>query len=258
MKRHLAIVSLLILSMSAGCMTASDVGSDLDLGLGFGEQSDQTNSSYDWNTSANATLTVASNQYSSVYELEKKKLKLYTHGPVGSEQPLNVRAVKYRYPNETVVTTDHPDLSVKKSNKRTTLNAPSDNGKIAFVTDKRPKSISIPVFLDSKDSAYEIILPQNMDVDVPIIGTVSPGGYKTTTEDGRVHIVWDSIDANAVSVQYYLTRDLYIFSAVLVLGLIAGLAGAGYYIFQIRRLKRLRQRIEINADIDTGNGNDPP
>lgn len=252
MKRRLAIVCLLVLSVSAGCMTPSDVGSNLDLGLGLGEQADQ-NTTYDWNTSANATLTLESNQYHSVYELEKKQLKLYTHGIFGSERSLNVRAVKYRYPNGTIITTDNSDLSVDKSNDQTVLKAPSGDGKIAFTTDKRPKTLSMPVFLETKNPSYEIILPQNMSVDIPVVSSVKPGGYETTTEDGRVHIVWKSLEANSIAIRYYLTRDLYIFGAVLGLGLIGGLIGVGYYLFQIRRLKRLRKQIEIEGDIDTGN-----
>lgn len=253
MKRHLAIVLLLVLSMGAGCMTASDIGSDLDFGLGFGEGTDQTNTTYDWNTSADATLTLESDQYQSVYKLEDEQLELYTHGLFGTERSLDVRAVKYRYPNGTVVTTDHPELSVETSNDRTTIKAPGDDGTVAFAADKRPKSLSTPVFLDSDDSSYEIILPPNMDIDVPIISTANPGGYETTSEDGRVHVVWDSLDASSVSVRYYLIRDLYIFGAILGIGLLGSLAGVGYYVLQIRRLKRLRQRIEIDADIDSGN-----
>ncbi|UPM41794.1 DUF5803 family protein [Halocatena salina] len=250
MKRHLAIVSLVVLSMGAGCMGMTSP--DLGFGLGVGDQ-DQTNTTYDWNTSTNATLTLQSDKYQSVYELGNDKLELYTHGPVGSERALDVRAVKYRYPNETVVTTDHSDLSVDKSNSRTVIQAPSDDGQIAFVTDKRPKSVTTPVFLESDDPSYEIVLPPNMDIDVPILGTASPGGYETNTEDGRVHIVWDAVSGSSVSVQYYLVRDLYIFGAVLGIGLLGGLAGVGYYLLQIRQLKQLRQRIEVDADIDTGN-----
>lgn len=239
--------------MSAGCMSLSNGGSDLDFGLGFGEQADQTNTSYDWNTSADATLTLEPEQYQSVYKLKNDQLELYTHGPVGGEESLDVRAVKYRYPNDTVVTTDHPDLSVETSDKRTVIQTPRDNGTVAFVTDKRPKSLSTPVFLKSDGPSYEVVLPPNMGVDMPIVGTVNPGGYETTTEDGHVHVVWKSVDGNNISVQYYLTRDLYILGAVLGLGLVGGLVGVGYYLFQIRRLKELRERIEIDADIDTGN-----
>lgn len=253
MKRRLALISLLVLSVSAGCMTTTNAGSDLDLGLGFGEQTDQANASYDWNTSADATLTLESEQYQSVYELKNKQLELYTHGPVGTEQSLDVRAVKYRYPNGTVVTTDHPDLSVEQSDDRTVIQAPKDNGSVAFVTDKRPKSLSTPVFLESDDPSYEVILPANMDVDIPIVGTARPRDHETTTEDGRVHVVWESVGSNNISIQYYLTRDLYIFGALLGLGFVGGLIGVGYYLLQIRRLKELRKRIEVNADIDTGN-----
>ncbi|RRJ33138.1 DUF5803 family protein [Halocatena pleomorpha] len=224
-----------------------------DLGFGLGEQTDSENITYDWNTSTNATLTLQSEQYQSVYDLENDKLELYTHGPLGSERTLDVRAVKYRYSNETVVTTDHPDLSVEKSNSRTIVQAPNGDGQIAFVTDKSPKSITTPVFLESDKPSYEIVLPRNMDIAAPIIGTASPGGYETSTEDGRVHIVWDAVSSSSVSVRYYLVRDLYILGAVLGIGLLGGLAGVGYYLFQIRRLKRLRQRMEVDADIDTGN-----
>lgn len=246
MKRKLALVCLVVLSVSAGCTSVSE--------FGFGSGGDDTSVTYDWDTNADATLTVQSKQYHSVYKLDSKKLKLYTHGSLGREQALGVRGVKYRYPNGTIITTEHPDLSVEKSGSRTIVRAPRADGQIAFVTDKRSKSITTPVFLKSseKDSpSYEVILPPDTGVDVPIVGTVRPHGFETKSIDGRVHIVWDSIKSDSISVQYYLIRDLYIFGALAGLVLICGLVGVSYYLLAIRRLKRLRQQIE--TDVNTGN-----
>lgn len=253
MKRKLALVCLVALSVSAGCTSLVDDGVGSDLGLGLGGGGDDTTVNYNWTTSADATLTIEAKQYRSVYKLDTKQLKLYTHGSLGREQALGVRGVKYRYPNGTIITTEHPDLSVEKSGDRTIVRAPKADGRIAFVTDKRSKSISTPVFLksDNKKPSYEVILPPNTGVDVPIVGTVKPSGFETSTIDGRVHIVWDSVKSNSVNVQYYLTRDLYIFGSIAGLVVVCGLIGMSYYMLAIRRLKRLRQQIE--TDLDTGN-----
>jgi hypothetical protein len=249
--RQLAAIGLLVLlSASAGCtgMFGMDLGGGQDLSV------NPSTVEYDWNTSADVTLNISDDQYRSVYNLTKRQLEVYTLGSLASERPLDTAALKYQYPNGTVITLDASDSDsfyVKESKKRTTIHVPAPKGKVAFITSKSGKSISKPVFVDTEkhNQSYEIVLPPNTGASLPLLSNVHPSGYETAEIHNRIHITWDSVESQNISVRYYLHRDLLIFGGIAAILAIAGLFGAGYYLVQIRKLTRLRK--EIGLDIET-------
>jgi hypothetical protein len=250
LRQFAAIGLLVLLSASAGCtgMFGMDIGGGQDLSV------NPSTVEYDWNTSADVTLNLSDDQYRSVYKLTKRQLEVYTHGSLGSEQPLDTAALKYQYPNGTVITLDASDSDsfyVKESQKRTTIHTPAPKGKVAFITSKSGKSVSKPVFVDTKkhNRSYEIVLPPSTGASIPFLSNVRPDGYETTEIHNRVHITWDSIGAKNVSVRYYLDRDLLIFGGIAAILTVVGLFGAGYYLVQIRKLTRLRK--DIGLDVET-------
>lgn len=243
MKRHVAIIACLVfLTASAGC--TGMLG--LDLGLGGGEVAKSENTQYNWNTSADATLTLDSDTYRSVYKLDKRKISVYKRS-LGQDRPVELGAVKYRYPNETVITPDEKkSFSIDKSQKRTTIHVPSSDGRVAFVAEKSSKSITTPVFLDSGGNngpSYEVILPPNTGASVPLLSNIRPNNHETKSIDGQIHITWGSVGADTISARYYLQRDLLIFGGITGLLTVGGAIGAVYYLVQIRKLKQLRKRV---------------
>lgn len=244
MKRHFAIIACLVfLTASAGCTGVFG----LDLGLGGGELAKSENTHYNWNTSADATLRLDTNEYRSVYKLDQRKLAVYTRDTFGQERSVELGAVKYRYPNGTVITpSEKESFSIDKKQKQTTINVPSSDGRVAFVAEKSGRSIRTPVFLESGENdgpSYEVILPPNTDVSLPLLASVRPNNHETKSIDGRIHITWESVESDSISARYYLQQDLLIFGGITGLLTVGGVIGAVYYLVQIRRLKQLRKRV---------------
>lgn len=247
--RQLAAVGLLVLlSAGAGCTGMFGMGSE-DLSV------EPSTVQYDWNTSADVTLNLSGDRYRSVYKLDQRQIEVYTYGSLASEQPLDMAALKYQSPNGTIITTNTSESDqfyVEESDKRATIHLPAPDGKIAFIASKSPKSISKPVFVDTEkdgNRSYEIVLPPETGASIPLLSNVRPGGYETTETDNRVHLTWNSVESENISIRYYLQRDLLIFGSIGAISTVIGVIGIGYYLIQIRRLTRLRK--EIGLDVET-------
>ncbi|WP_254543809.1 DUF5803 family protein [Halomarina pelagica] len=240
MRRPLALALLAFLAMSAGCTSL----------FGPGELSQEQlneNTSYDWSTDATATYTVSADEYRAVYVLDNRtNLSVYGRNTFGLERPLDVSAVKYQYPNGTVIgLNDSDEFAVTQSRERATITVPEKGGKVAFTVPRNGKTFSTPTFVDG--ASYEVVLPPNTDVAVPLLGKVSPGGYTTERVDGRIHIEWSTVETNGISVRYYLDRDLLIFGSLAGILTIAGLVGSAYYVRQIRELERRRRDVGLDT-----------
>lgn len=253
--RLLAATALVgLLALSAGCagLFASEVSDErLD------EEPDEP---YDWNTTTTGTVHVqGDDDYRAVFNLSgtnETKLVLYERG-LASDRPEDVRAVRYRYPNGTVVTGSHPAIDVRLEGSRRVIEAPEANGSVAFTGESNIKRFSIrtPV-----DGSYEVVLPPDRRVSSFLFGRVSPGGYSTSVDDeSRLHITWEEVNS-PVYVRYYLSRDLLLFRGFVLLLVLVGTGGAAYYLRQIRRLKKRRE--EVGLDVETEDDDefdrDPP
>lgn len=252
MKRIVATLCLLaLLTASAGCMDVVGPERVDENELTEGVK----NVNYEWNTSADVTLNLSTNQYRSVYTLgDRTSLEVYTRDAFGRKKPLDIKAVKFRYSNGSVITvTDSPAFYVVEKQDKSIIHVPESGGKVAFVAPKGSRSISLPVFFntDSPEApSYEVILPENMAVAVPLLASVQPGGYETTQVNGRVHLYWEAVETPFISVRYYLERDLLIFGAIATVLTVVGIIGAGYYLFQIRELEQRRE--DVGLDVETG------
>ncbi|WP_435358081.1 DUF5803 family protein [Haloarchaeobius sp. DFWS5] len=199
-------------------------------------------------------VNVTGESYHAVYHLDnysEEDFEMWVRG-ISNEDPLDIWALRFRYPNGTVV--NGSELNVYETNYRTHVELPKSangttNGTIAFSASAEPKSFYLPNYMEG---SYEVVLPKGMRTDFFLFGRISPGASQSPTiEDGRVHIQWDELDST-ISVKYYLQRDFYLFiGAVGVLGL-ATIVGLAYYRYRIQELTSLREDLGTTIDVDDG------
>ncbi|WP_227354626.1 DUF5803 family protein [Haladaptatus salinisoli] len=246
----LAFGLLVVLAASAGC--SSVFGPDQ-----ISQKKLAANASYEWDTEQDVTYNVSSDEYQAIYDLNgKTTLEIHKQEALGEKAPVEISAVKFQYPNGTVVGAE--EIRVKKTKSKTIITPPKGKGKLAYTAPRRGKTFSVPTYL--KDRTYEVVIPRGMRVDLFLLSDVRPGKYETEMRDGRVHIVWDeSINPDAISVRYYLARDKFIFGGVVGVALLAGLGGLAYFRLQIRQLEREREELGLNVDVsDDDFGDGPP
>lgn len=283
MRRLIALGLLAVLAASAGCSTVLGPGS-FDNATLAGEE-DRTYQ-YNWSTNRTALLDLGKTSYAAVYAVGNRTtgttegdytFEVYTRDALGSEQPLAIEALRFRYENGTVLrysrrngsillvrkypngTTEAADggLAVDKTRKRTVIDIPTNRtGQVAFTAPKTGKRVATPTFVHG---SYEMILPEQGRVDIPVLAQVQPRQNSVRTIDNRVHIVWPNVDrARSVVVRYYLERDLLIFGALLVGLLVIGSIGAGYYWLQIRETVKRREEVGLDVETDDDDGPGPP
>ncbi|PSP54565.1 hypothetical protein BRC82_10345 [Halobacteriales archaeon QS_1_67_19] len=245
----LAFASLALLATAAGCTGV----------FGSGEISEKQlskDASYDWDTSTDVTVNITDGQYQAVYDLSNRsEIAVYERESLGEEQPVEVSAVKFRYPNGTVVSLGQEH--VEKRDSETVIRPPREEGMIAYTASHRGKSFSIPTYVEG---SYEVVLPRGMRIGNMLLSQVRPSEYTTTQQDGRVHIVWPDASADNIVIRYYLARDLTIFGGLIAAGVVIALLGLAYFRLQIRQLEREREEMGLNVDTgdDEFNQGPPP
>jgi hypothetical protein len=218
--------------------------------FGSGEISEDRisqNATYEWDTSADVTLNVTSGEYHAIYDFSNRsQLDVHQVESLGEEQPVEVAAVQFRYPNGTVVKLDQGH--VEKKNSKTVITPPADTGKLAYTASHRGKSFTQPVYVEG---SYEVVLPPGMRVGNFLLSQVRPDADRTelVAETGRVHIHWAEVTTDSIVVRYYLARDLTIFAGLIAVGVVVAILGLAYYRLQIRQLERERE--EMGLDVDT-------
>lgn len=246
-RRLLALGGLLVLVLLGGCLGSGGPSQD-DLG---------ENATYDWNTTANASITVEANEYRSVYRIHNRStFDVYGESGFGGEEPLSeMSALKFRYPNGTVVNASA--FEVESDRDRTELTLPNETGQLAFSVENSEKQLRTPVFADGP---YHVTLPEGTDVGIPLASHVVPGGYETETVDGRTRLVWEEMDAENLRVRYYLDRDILLFGGFLMIAIVIGVIGGLYYWRQIRTLSRRRDEhgLDVEEEDDPTDDGPPP
>lgn len=271
-RRVLATVALVALVGLSGCSTLFGGG-------GVDAAALSKDADYRWDADADAYIEINEGNYTAVYNVSAKTtgndtaIAVYGHDTLGSEQPIGVAALQFRYSNGTVLryrdgrdlvavhpngtTVDVPDgrMGVSRGQRRTKIRLPTTDGQVAFTKSKNGKQVSTPTFVEG---TYVVVLPENTDVRVPLLGSTNPGGATVTTVEGRVHVRWEQVSAPGVSVRYYLDRDLLIFGGLAV-GLVAlGIGGAAYYLLQIRETVRKREEVGLDVEVEDDDDGGPP
>lgn len=259
-RRVLALAALAGLVVLSGCAGF----------LGGGGVSDQRLDEppaepYVWDADVDAHITVTGNStFRAVYRTNRSEIELYRRDGFGGRNALPVSALRYRYPNGTVITGSELSAhggGVSRTREAVTVTLPTDDrenatGQLAFTSESTPKRFALPTFVTG---SYEVVLPENRRVAVPLFGRVSPSGYVTTRgPEGHTHIRWAGVESEAVVVRYYLQRDLYIFGAIAAALVLVGGGGVLYYRRKIEALRRRREEMGLNVDVDDDLGDDGP
>ena len=254
-RRHLlAAGCLALLALTAGCFGPGAISS---------EQLDREPAEpYQWDTERDVHIAVQTNSaFRAVYNVSGsgESIELFRRDGFGGRNPLDVRAVRYRYPNGTVITGSELEArggGIDRSRETVTVTFPGDEGgKLAFTAGATPKRFSLPVFVEG---SYEVVLPPNRRVDIPVFGSVSPRGSTAEVVDGQTHIRWEEVTSRGVTVQYYLQRDIPIFGAIAAVSLVIGLGGAYYYKRQIDQLREMREEMGLDVDVEEQDDGPPP
>ncbi|MFP8955265.1 DUF5803 family protein [Natrialbaceae archaeon A-CW3] len=247
----LATVVVALLMVTAGCSMI------------FGGISDETldeEQDYDdlRDREANVTIDVGSGgfirsgEFRAVYDLnDTEELSLY-RSTFYRDDALDIRAVRYWYPNGTELTGS--EIHVDQGRSSTEVRVPDGNGTLAFTGDASQRSFYVPAFVDD---SYEVILPEGYRSTNFFFGQVSPGGYERELQDDQEHLTWEHADSS-ISIQFYASRDVPIFIGVLVLVTTVGGALIGYYYRQVKQLEKQRKEMGIDVEIDDDDRKRPP
>lgn len=207
------------------------------------------NATYDWDTEATTTFNITRSQYTAVVDVENRSwVVVYQRDELGTDQPIQLRALKFRYPNGTVVNSTHGNLTARNQGQRTNITLPAEGGTVAFSASRpNAKRFSTPVFVEG---SHAVVLPPRARVGIPLLSQVSPPRDSVNVTDNRMTVRWNEVQRGPVVVRYYLQRDILLFGGIGSILALVGIGGALYYLRQIRVLERKRE--EIGLDVETG------
>jgi hypothetical protein len=281
-RRGLATLALVLLAATSGCTTIFGPGNVDETALAEDPQPE-----YDWDTEVDGFLHLNRNNYTAVYDVANRTsgdldaqnptFEIYQRDALGREDPVEISALQFRYPNGTTLRYEETDdgaevvrvgpngssssapdaLAVETSQTRTVVSLPTnESGKLAFTAPRNGKSLSTPTFVQG---SYEMSIPERGEVAIPLLAQVRPPADRTATDAaGRVHIHWDEVDSRNLAVRYYLGRDLLIFSGIVVLLTTVGIIGSVYYLLQIRETKKRREEVGLDVDVPEDDRDGPP
>lgn len=244
----LAVIALVLLAISAGCLGYITGGGEVDDEVLNEEPAEP----YSWNTDRNASFNLhTGSEYQAVYQVDAgQEIRLYRSTGPGTEGPLDISAVRFQYEDGTVINgtelRDSAAGDVDQTPDEVFVTAP-DDGKLAFSASATPRRFTVPVYVEG---SYEVVLPDNYRLDFFLFGNIAPRGAETEIIDNRVHVTWDEVTGDMILVQYYLERDLYIFGGAVVLLSVIGAGGLYYYRRQIDRLHEVRLQMGLDTEED--------
>lgn len=235
-RQLLAVGGLLCLALLAGCFGPSQI-SDEQLA---------ENATYDWTSEANASYTLSRSSYAAVFRLTNAStLSVHDRDALGVRAPVDLSALRFRFTNGTVVDGTNPGLSATLEQRRTVIDLPAVEGRVAYSASRSGKQFTTPVVVPGRQA---VTLPPGGRVGVPLLSQVSPAGHSTSVADNRMTVSWQNITGGALTVNYYLRRDLVLFSLLVLVVTTVGIGGVLFYVRQIRRLAARREQVAPDVD----------
>ncbi|QKY19580.1 hypothetical protein B4589_004000 [Halolamina sp. CBA1230] len=257
-RRLLALVALVGLVTLSGCMG----------GLGGGGPTspdrldEPPEAAYDWDAADDVHITVTSNvTYRAVYDASavEEDIRLSRPGFLGTDQPLTISSLRYRYPNGTTINGsafgDHGG-DVRTQNNHLVIEPPGEEGWVAYSGESTPKQFTHPVAVE--EGNYTVVLPEDREASIPLFGRIAPPADSKTVVDGHLTIEWTEISRESLSVRFYLPRDVQLFAGLLVGLLGVAIVGGAYYLRQIRELQERREEMGFDIDIEQDDDDGPP
>lgn len=236
--RHVALGGVVLLAVLAGCFGPAEIPEDQLAG----------NATYNWAQDADAAYTLSRSSYTAVFNLSNRStLSVHDRDALGVESPVEISALQFRFRDGTIVNATHENLSAQLRQRRTVISLPASEGWVGYTARRSGKQFATPVVVPGRQT---ITLPPGARVGVPLLSQVSPGNYTTDVAENRMTVAWGNVSDGSLTVQYYLQRDLVLFSLLLLVALTIGLGGAVYYLRQIRRLESQREEIGLDVEED--------
>jgi len=248
-RRVLAGLALLAVVLLAGCLGGPSEIPEEDL---------TGNATYDWETNATTTFDLSRSSYTTVVEIQNRtELTVWRRDELGSESPVDLQALQFRFENGTVVNATHDNLSATRSQDETVIELPAENGSVGYSASRTGKRFGSPAFIEG---SYEVVLPPSARIGVPLLSQASPGGHSTSVTGNRMTVRWVEVSGGAINVRYYLQRDLLLFGGLVALVVVVGGGGTIYYLREIRTLEKQREEIGVDVDYDEDDPHDegPP
>ena len=257
-RRTRGLLALVLLVTLSGCTGVFGGVSETDL--------DETppEGDYEWDADADVHVTIHENTtFEGVYDAEGEELELYRRDGFGGRNPLSVSAVRYQYPNGTVIngTTLAQRGAVDESREAVTIEFPEgdvDGDEGAFTAGSSAKRFALPTFVAGD---YEILLPPRRPASLPIFGRVSPAAARLSRPDAGhpSPAPVSEVTSDSVVAQFYMPRDLRILAVVLSVAGVVTAGGVAYYLRKIRNLRARREEMGLDVDTDDDDfGRDPP
>lgn len=248
-RRHaLLLVAVVALVASAGCLGYVRGGGTIENATL--DQDPKTD--YVWDSDRDVYVDVGSEAtYRAVYNVsDRDELELYAESGYGTKEPLDLRAFRYQYANGTVINGSEfrargGEIEQTTDQLWVRFGDDMDEGKLAFSGDGSPRRFILQTYVDG---SYEVVLPEGYTTDFWLFGHVSPRGYEVTTEDGRQHIVWEEVTAEAVLVQAYRQRDFWIFVGIAIVATGIAVGGLLYFRRQLKELRARRQSLGLDVE----------
>lgn len=256
-RRRLALLALAGLLLLSGCLG----------GIGGGpadpDRLDQApDEPYDWAASSDVSITVgADTNYQAVYDRSafNESIRLAEPGFLGTDTPVTISSLRYRYPNGTVINgsafEDHGG-SVGTADNALVIEPPGEDGKLAYAGEGTPKQFAHPIAVEG--ATYTLTLPEDRETSVPLFGRIVPAPDEQTVVDDRLTITWGDISGETLVVRYYLPRDVQIFGGLLIGALGVAVLGGTYYWRKIQELRERREEMGFDIDIERDDGDGPP
>lgn len=231
------VLAAVLLVTLAGCL-----GGLTEEGIDEGRLDDPAE--YEWDANATAFIMVEDDGYYAVYDLKgETTFELSTEG-FEQDQPREIWAVRYRYPNGTEVAGS--ELEIEEGSTATVITVPDGRGKLAFAGATRQKEVSIPGIVEG---SYRVVLPPGYRVGNFFLSEVQPSNDAITVNDDRQVLIW-SENTDTIYIQYHLQRDDYLFWGAIGIGLAVLIGGTAYYRRKIRQLRERRRRLGLDVEQD--------
>jgi hypothetical protein len=249
-RRVLALGAVLALALLAGCFGPTQIP----------DEQLADNATYEWDRGADAAYTLSRSSYTAVFNVSNRStLSVYDRDALGVEAPVDLSALRYRFANGSVVAPNGTaNLSATLEQRRTVISLPATDGQVGYTASRSGKQFTTPVVVPGSQS---VTLPPGARVGVPLLSQVSPGDHTTSVSDNRMTVSWSDAEDGALTVHYYLQRDLLLFTALVLVVTVVGVAGLVYYFRQLRQLESAREDIGLDVeteDDDVGDDGPPP